>query len=474
MKVTGILLLVCVTAQSATYHVATSGLDANDGSEGSPWLTVQKGLNTVAAGDRLLIGVGLYTNTVGTLASGTSVAPIIIDGQGVAALGSLIVSDTYYYIQNLTFSNSPILSQLYMERSADFCIISNNIFDAQLVNGRDPIVWLAPETGPFGDAGSHNLIVSNTLKHGLSTAMISSFGDSNVFYGNRLIDSDTVDWFRTFGRSNIVSGNICSNAYISGAGSEHPDFFQVFGNQGYGATSTVIEGNTVIGMDGESQLCMLTSSDMPDVHSFTFRNNLFIGVSAKGTMAVRDVHWYNNTFIRCSTNFFTGGPILIFTSATNETVTNFVWNSGHGGRAFNNAFLDCGYSTNLNGGWYSFATYLTNVQADYNFVAKDNYKAVDVDAMQRPVGDPGGWDPFKWWENNGVNGGNPLFVGALDFQLQSGSPLKDAGTNLTFTTDLFGVSRPQGAAWDMGPYEFVAPVLHHRGVSIQGRRRFAR
>ena len=61
------------------------------------------------------------------------------------------------------------------------------------------------------------------------------------------------------------------------------------------------------------------------------------------------------------------------------------------------------------------------------------------------------------YQNNGVSttqdhnlfGTNPLFVNAAanDFQLQSGSPAIDAGTSLGApTTDMDGVSRPQGGA----------------------------
>jgi hypothetical protein len=40
----------------------------------------------------------------------------------------------------------------------------------------------------------------------------------------------------------------------------------------------------------------------------------------------------------------------------------------------------------------------------------------------------------------------------------TGSPTVDNGTSeaLYFTTDILGVSRPQGAAWDIGAYEYGA------------------
>lgn len=44
----------------ATYYVRKSGSDSNDGSTGTPWLTVHKALTTCAAGDTINVGNGVY------------------------------------------------------------------------------------------------------------------------------------------------------------------------------------------------------------------------------------------------------------------------------------------------------------------------------------------------------------------------------------------------------------------------------
>lgn len=60
--------------------------------------------------------------------------------------------------------------------------------------------------------------------------------------------------------------------------------------------------------------------------------------------------------------------------------------------------------------------------------------------------------------------GNPLYVGSGNYALQSGSAAIDAGFDLSgvFTVDIVGVTRPQGASFDVGAYEFTAGGASNR------------
>ncbi len=60
-----------------TYYVSTSGSDGNDGSEGTPWRTIQKAVDSVVAGDTILVKAGTYNENVlidktATAVSGTA------------------------------------------------------------------------------------------------------------------------------------------------------------------------------------------------------------------------------------------------------------------------------------------------------------------------------------------------------------------------------------------------------------------
>ena len=68
---------------------------------------------------------------------------------------------------------------------------------------------------------------------------------------------------------------------------------------------------------------------------------------------------------------------------------------------------------------------------------------------------------------------NPNFVSVgTDFRLQARSPAIDTGATISgFSTDILGVSRPQGAAWDIGAYELIViPPVPPAPVRPQYRR----
>jgi len=51
---------------------------------------------------------------------------------------------------------------------------------------------------------------------------------------------DETDFVQCFGRSNIFSGNLITNLYVSGYHPNHTDFFQTFGIT-YGSSGHIIE-----------------------------------------------------------------------------------------------------------------------------------------------------------------------------------------------------------------------------------------
>jgi hypothetical protein len=61
------------------YYVATTGNDANPGTESRPWRTIERGGDALDSGDVLYVRGGVYQETVSIVRSGTARAPIKIE-----------------------------------------------------------------------------------------------------------------------------------------------------------------------------------------------------------------------------------------------------------------------------------------------------------------------------------------------------------------------------------------------------------
>jgi hypothetical protein len=447
---------------AATYFVAKTGSNSNPGTLASPFLTVQKGVNTAQAGDTVLVGAGTYTENVSSARSGTVGSRITIDGQGVATVWSFTVTHRYLTFQNFTIAGKASGNWFWMGKGGHNMIVSNNVFDGEwnpnmytLMKWDNPY----PYELPWGtNCASGCLIISNTFKRAINEAGgMVMYGETNVVYGNTFRDYDSCDWLYLWGKSNRIVANLFTNLFVLN-GKGHPDLVQQFGQNGHGGDGILVESNLFIHAPGDVQICMFEGQDCPWFTNFTFRNNLFVRIGSKGTMVLPNVNWYNNTFIECATNVAAAPYVLIVGSQTNGTTyTNFAASTGNGVHVLNNIFYNCGDGANSHQLYYIYA-FCQDVQADYNFICNTNYTSVPTDPLHRAVGDPGGWDPYGWWEPHGINGGNPFFANEskLDFRPQGFSPLIAAALplNQRFTTDMRGTTR--GAKWDIGALQFRA------------------
>jgi hypothetical protein len=109
---------------------------------------------------------------------------------------------------------------------------------------------------------------------------------------------------------------------------------------------------------------------------------------------------------------------------------------------------------------------------DYNVVYAPNSNIAFDGGSSNTTDSWATWQGFGY-DLHGVNA-NPQYTspGTADLTIPSASPAHDAGVTIaTVTTDILGVARPQGAAYDMGAYEVSAavrrklgsPSMYHRG-----------
>lgn len=164
-----------------------------------------------------------------------------------------------------------------------------------------------------------------------------------------------------------------------------------------------------------------------------------------GTQPV-NTSFYNNTSIGAG-----------FTKTTWEGLALKVARPGVYMTVKNNIFVDYFWPLyDINEDWSGFTG---NGSTDYNIyyaythiIGNERYPStpyyLDLNSFREP----------PYYQETHSLSFNPLFVSSSDFHLQSGSPTRDIGFSLTayFQTDKEGVSRPQGSAWDIGAYEYIA------------------
>ncbi|MBW2459639.1 MAG: putative Ig domain-containing protein, partial [Deltaproteobacteria bacterium] len=198
---------------------------------------------------------------------------------------------------------------------------------------------------------------------------------------------------------------------------------QTFTNNGEEIRDILFDGNVCYDFH---QGLMASNVENTDTGRFTFTNNVFAHGGAWG-ICVHDVSFitlWNNTFydIQYHGAGFRG-------ASTGNVVRNNIF-----------AQVSTSYWGDEGG----------EVTGDFNLIFE--------------AGDPG--SPGA----NDLLGVDPLFVapGSDDLRIGPDSPAIDAGDELTeVTTDLAGVTRPQGAGWDIGAWEYMeTPPLTVVTVSL--------
>lgn len=443
-KAAFILGFLCsfVGAWAADYYVATTGNNGNPGSQGSPWLTLTYALTQAAAGDTIYLVDGAYHELAATTASGTAGNPITIRGTGASKprLAAIDIDHNYISIYNIEFyGHGGQASMVFVYRTCDNVIIEDCDFDPQApATGRSQLV--VDYNRPPNQTNPSNVTIRgcNFLNNEYYCIALSGTDHlvENCYFGTPTPNSGNAgDAIYLHSSNTTIRGNIWED-FNQPDPTAHTDCIQAFSSNGEIAKNNIIEQNLFTGGFG-LQIGNLEDQALTDnIDNWTWRNNLWVNVPAKMSIYVPNQKFHNNLFYKSGTN--SGGPLLFRNSPASKGVAN-------GGECYNNIFVECGSTpSNPIQGFYSVEGGLT-FTADYNLVTG-----------------PAGNRTKTLSEANAVNGQDPLFTDELNevFTLQSGSPARGAGTNLsgTFTNDYTGNTR---SAWDIGPYEYAASVLRH-------------
>ena len=445
----GIVVCVSVLLMTAgfplnakTYYVDGGNPQADNANAGTtalPWKTIQKGANTAVAGDTVVVKSGTYVERI-TFTKGHSGTP-----------GNRVVF--------LAQPHRAVFMQGFNTDGGDWLRIEG--FDITNSQGG----WL---NGGIWLSSSHVEIIDNYLHDIPGTAIQASWSggpwDSVYIAGNRIYcvnegivasgndwlvenneverlkypDAGDCDYSRFFGNRITFRGNYFHGALTSEIGSSHVDGFQTFDVNGEVANDIIIENNFV---ESFHEGMMLGMDKAGDAANYIIRNNIFCGGDLGGAWGLCVV---NITNLRAVNNVFCN---MIYHGI------GFRGDNGTGGSTGmvrNNIFYNSGSNY--------WADSVSTVQGGYNII---------YDTL-------GGLNAGDYDSKDLVNV-NPKFMAARplvtdDFKLQPTSPAINAGIALPglVDSDMALTSRPRGAGWDIGPFEYIPAAVKREMAAARG------
>ncbi len=244
---------------------------------------------------------------------------------------------------------------------------------------------------------------------------------------NRVIDAYRAVGILAGGENVVLRNNFVSRASRQGI------WFM-------GTRNSVIENNRVQDSRGThaNGISVYLNSE-----NITVRNNFVTGSNMPFTMEdTNNINIYNNVFDAEEKVIY---PIAGWRGMTG--IIN-IFNNTIVGSANNALFIrDCGITNQV---------FFKNNITDGVLCGERSHNIYTMSASNLAIGEKIEKDLTKIFVN-------PV---AKDYRLKEGSPAINAGTNLStyFSTDLNGVSRPKGSAWDIGAYEFKKPSAPSPGV----------
>src|SRR5215472_10748764 len=477
------------------YYVSTLGNDNNAGTLTAPWRTIQKAANTVKAGDAVQVRAGTYNEIVTMKTSGNATTGYItfqnypgespiVDGTGLAAgsqtgLFSLEGTFNYIVIQGFEIRNYSSSAKGKVPVGIDFEgagsnieILNNHIHNiAQTLSSCSAANALAIALyGIQAPASINNVtLYGNEIDHNTTGCSENVSFDGNVQYfveaNNQVHDGDNIglDNIGFEGVSPNVSDDQARDGWVFGntiyniTSTTNPVYHNQVGADGYycdGCTRLIVERNLI----HDSDLSEMASEHSGHTSSYViFRNNiiyhsLYIGLSIGGY----------------SKNVGGSDHIVI--------VNNSLWDDGTYGSSGQGEFQIQYYATNNTVENNIFDDYtLTSKYLVYDYTTSEPNPAVmDYNDYYTTAGASSLFE----WQTKSYSGlpayqtasgqeahskfADPLYVNVTttpyNFDLASGSPAFNAGTNLGVNSvgvlDYAGNARVNGSGQiNMGAYE---------------------
>ena len=414
---------LAMPAAGTTYYVRVTGNDASVGtSKATAWKTIDKAANTLKAGDTVYVGAGTYTEAITPNNDGTAAKPVkyIADTAG-----------TYTGDAGKVTIQAPANKRALNVDTDDYARFIG--FDLVGSTGYDVVRWHTCVGGLL-----QNCTITKGPKDGVDVS-----SDAAITLDNCTIDDMVLSGVHLTGAGSAAT---ISNCTISNAGT---DGVQVGTGTLLTVTNTTIHdtGDDGIGINGN-----VTAT----ITGCTVYNAADCGVVVDNStptvmLAQLTIHdCLDGIRIRDNATLTAVNCLVYATSDEGVEIENHAgisatfWHLTICGTATNAFYIkggtaslrNCIIAKNSGRGIYKTGGTLTHTYNDF---------------YSNAVGDFSGTS-----QSTGEILTDPMFVSAVDFQLQNTSPAINTGTSGSGVTsvDLLGGVRPYGAGWDMGCYEY--------------------
>jgi len=414
------------TAGRTFYVDPATGSASGDGSATRPWRTLQEvasaGLigTTVKPGDTVLLRTGYHGEP--TL-SGNNASPITIaaeSGHTPRLRRVLFRGATNLVLRGVSISPSHATTYARVNivdidsASADLVIENSTLFSINDASAWTATDWVDRASSGFQVNGARITVRNNTIRN--VRFGISVSGESGRIQRNQVVNF-SADGLRGLGNNGLFEYNTVKNCYAPGSvDSNHDDGFQSWsvgpGGVGTGEVrGVVLRGNTFINFENPNQPLR---ADMQAIGCF---DGFFVNWVVENNVVVTN-HWHGITFLGMKDSRIVNNTVIDNVSGQPGPPWIMV-NPHKNGQVSQNVTIRNNLSTayDLKG---------TNIVQDHNVTLTSSSLATYFV--------------------------NPA---AFDLHLRAGSPAIDTGSSsLAPALDHDQVSRPQGAQFDIGAYEF--------------------
>ena len=497
----GLFLVLALSGWGAVYYVDyVGGDDTNNGTStstpfqhcpGDDSATDTAAGTTLAAGDTVVFEGGVtYVGRIDCDEDGSSGNPItyisghvygrwgsgraVLDGTGITLhygngnVGTInILSAIYITVEGLSFTGTPQASDFDWLSGAIGSVSTtagNITIENCLISGNTTSNGIFFSGGAAGSAdGADDVTVNNCTANG-------NGGHGVYFRGghtNLTITNNTIN--------NNGATTASDGIFLGGDGWGTPNTVIIRGNTIYDHAAKgplLFSGDTVLVEDNyfydtaNSDIGLSIQADAAGSSNITIRNNVFQLQSQQntGVLSIRStwdanavisgVDIYNNTF-DCTNKYYT---IVIDkgVSTQNPAIENVVIK--------NNSFDITNISSSKFATVINHDECLSGLDSDYNHYYRSGGSAAQFAFIHGTDGN----QTLTQWMALGHDDFTHTHYTDPDLTTSGypnpGSPLIDVGVDLSgegFTDDKNGLTRPVGAAWDIGAYEYKAPSPMH-------------